>query len=117
MVDAHIRGPRPARWLSSYRVVWDGENRPLIDHRRYPLSRVVLVCGACAWARDYDPERVIEGLRTLRWGTASTVIKDVAGRVRAPCPHCRKTEWTTILAWPPGIDPAEIKRAANRYRN
>jgi hypothetical protein len=107
----------PARLASDFHLIDGSANLPLQDHRLHPLSQVLLVCGACAWARGYSPDRIIDRLRELRAGGYKTPIKAVAGHVRWACPACGRRQWATVLAYPVGIDPAEVRRMANVYRN
>lgn len=87
------------------------------DYPRYPGARLLLSCRLCGWSKDYSPERVIDRLRELRAGGRSTSIEEIAQRVERTCPDCGRVHWAADFAWPPGMNEAEIKRIANRYRN
>jgi hypothetical protein len=100
-----------------FRIVNGSGETALLDHRRYPLCRVLLSCGACGWARGYKPERILDRLRVLRAGTVRTPVQDVARRVQWPCPGCGRLHWSTVLAWPADVSENDIKRMASAYRN
>jgi hypothetical protein len=102
---------------AEFKIIPGSGDARLEDHRRYPLCHVMLSCGACAWARGYDPERIIDRLRTLRAGGHRTPVKDIARRVAWPCPACRRLHWAAELAWPPGVTDSQVRRRANLYRN
>jgi hypothetical protein len=87
------------------------------DHRRYPLSRVLVTCSLCGWNKSYNPERLIDRLRQLRAGGHDTPVGLVARRIAWPCPMCGRVKWRADLAWPPGVDPREIKKRAAAVRN
>lgn len=90
---------------------------PLEDYRRYPGCRVLLSCGACGYAKDYNPERIVMRLRELRVGGWKTPIVGIAAQMRRPCPACRKMQWTTRLAYPADMTEAEARRLMARMRN
>ena len=73
---------------------------PLDVHRQHPGARLQLVCGACAWTRSYDAQRIVEGLKTKRLGDAQTAVSAVASLVHWPCPRCRRMRWGSRLAVP-----------------
>jgi hypothetical protein len=89
----------------------------LIDHRRYPGSRVYLTCALCGWTKGYSAQRIIDRLRALRGGGHDTAVGVVAKRVAWPCPGCGRVKWRSDLAWPPGMQESEIRRLANQYRS
>jgi hypothetical protein len=76
------------------------DDAPLAAYARHPGARLQLVCGACAWSRSYDPERIIERLIARRAGDARTAVGEVARQVQWPCPRCRRMRWGTRLATP-----------------
>ncbi len=90
---------------------------PLEDYRRYPGCRVLLTCGACDYAKDYNPERIVMRLRELRVGGYKTPIVRIAAQMRRPCPTCRKMKWSSRLAYPDTMTEAEARRLMNRMRN
>ncbi len=73
---------------------------PLAAWRAHPGSRLGLVCGACAWSRTYDPERIVRRLAERRAGGPATPVSAVAGHVRWPCPACRRMRWKSVLVGP-----------------
>lgn len=87
------------------------------DFRRYPACRLLIACAACSWSRVYDPERIIERLRQLKVGGASTRLTDVARRVQWTCPACGRLRWRAQFAWPAGFGPRDAQRLAARARN
>jgi hypothetical protein len=87
------------------------------DYRRYPGCRLLLACGACAWSKSYNPERLIDRLRELKAGGHATRLADVARRVAWNCPACGRMRWRAQFAWPRELAPGEARRLANRYRN
>jgi hypothetical protein len=87
------------------------------DHQRYPGCRLVLACAACSWSKSYNPERVIDRLRSLKAGGHATRLEDVARRVAWNCPACSRMRWRAELAWPPELSPREFRRLTNRQRN
>lgn len=87
------------------------------DFRRYPGCRLLIACSACSWSKAYDPERVIDRLRALKAGGHATRVADVARRVQWTCPACGRLSWRAQFAWPPGLEPRDIRRLADRYRN
>lgn len=89
----------------------------LEDARRYPGCVLMLGCAGCGWARGYDVGKVINRLYELRDGGFTTLVADVAGSVKRPCPTCKARNWVTKLAYPAHIDARETKRLAGRYRN
>jgi len=70
---------------------------PIAASRHHPGARLQLSCGACGWAKDYDPERIAARLAALKRGGASTPISAVAQSVQWPCPACRRMRWRTAL--------------------
>ena len=80
-------------------------------------ARVRLACTLCGWCKGYNPERIIDRLRQLKAGGHATPVAEIARRVGWTCPGCGRARWRTDFAWPPGLDEAEIKRLAGRYRN
>ena len=87
------------------------------DYPRYPGARLLLSCALCGWSKDYNPERIIDRLRQLKTGGHTTLVRQIASRVGWNCPGCGRVNWRTDFAWPPGMDDAEIRRIAARYRN
>lgn len=108
-----MRGGKP----SMKRAIPLSDGASIGDFQRYPGCRLIITCAACGWSRSYDPERVIGRLHTLNAGGYATRLGDVARRVQWNCPACRRMRWRAGLAWPDGLDPAEARRLANRYRN
>ena len=108
---------RPPRTLKDFVPVGVTADVRLEDHRRYPLCRVVLFCGACGWARDYDPERIIDRLRALRAGGYSTPVAQVARQVGWTCPGCGRAQWGTKLAYWKHTDPNAIQRMTRLARS
>lgn len=94
-----------------------GENASLGDFRKYPGCLLLLSCSACAWAKMYRPERIIDRLRERRAGGHATPVRDAARHVQIVCPGCRGASWGTQLVYPPDLDAREAKRLANLYRN
>jgi hypothetical protein len=99
------------------RPIADTASAALGDHRRYPGCRVLVVCTGCEWAKDYNPERVIDRLNALKAGGHRTVLTEVARRVSRRCPRCHEVGWRAQFAWPANLSEREIKRLANLYRN
>ena len=99
------------------RVIATDANTVLGDHRRYPGCRIYLMCSACSWSKSYSPERVIRRLQELKSGGYTTQLVAVARRVGWNCPACSRMRWRALFAWPPGLDPAEVRRLASQYRN
>jgi hypothetical protein len=93
------------------------ESATLGDYRRYPGCRVLVVCTGCAWAKDYNPDRVIDRLHALKAGGHPTPLTEVARRVSRRCPRCHEVGWRAQFARPANLDEREIKRLANLYRN
>jgi hypothetical protein len=93
------------------------ETTAMGDFRRYPACRLLLTCAYCAWSKSYDPERVIRRLQELKAGGHATQISQVARRVAWPCPGCGRMGWRAQFAWPVDLDPLEVKRLTNLYRN
>jgi hypothetical protein len=62
---------------------------PLAAWQAHPGAQLRLFCGACGWARTYDPERVARRLAERR-----------AGHIRKPCPGCERSRWRTVLVGP-----------------
>jgi hypothetical protein len=58
-------------------------------------ARVKLYCGACAWSKTYDPERLVERLEAKGVGNGFTAIMHVARHVAWPCPACGRTRWAS----------------------
>lgn len=87
------------------------------DFRRYPGCRLMLGCQACGYAKDYNPERVIDRLREMKSGGYATRLEDVAKRVVRTCPKCSKSKWRAQFAWPAGMTEGEARRLRNLYRN
>jgi len=108
---------RSPRTLKDFVAVNGPTDSPLEDHRRYPLCRLVLFCGACGWARDYSPERIIDRLRALRAGGYKTQVSAVARRVGWTCPGCGRVQWGAKLAYGKDVDPKDIERAARQMRS
>ena len=90
---------------------------PLEDFRRYPGCRLELICFGCAWAKSYDPERIIDRLRELHAGGWKTPISAVAQKVKRPCPKCGQTSWTTRLAYPSHMTEREAVARMRMVRN
>ena len=109
--------PRAPKTLRDFVAVGAGSDAPLEDHRRYPLCRVLLFCGLCGWARDYNPERIIERLRALRAGGYKTPVSHVARRVGWTCPGCGRCSWGSKLAYAKDVSPSEIQRAMRVIRS
>lgn len=93
------------------------ETTRMEEHRRYPGCRLRLTCALCGWSKDYRPDRIIDRLNALRVSGHSTTLRQVAARVGWNCPACGHVKWRAQFAWPAGMDPREIKRLANLYRN
>jgi hypothetical protein len=116
------RAPRPAPRKASKSTrdfvgLNAGSDTALEDHRRYPLCRVLLFCGLCGWARDYNPERIIARLRALRAGGYKTPVSHVARRVGWTCPGCGRCSWGSKLAYGKDVSPSEIQRAVRAIRS
>lgn len=94
-----------------------GERATVGDYPHYPGARLLLSCGFCGWAKDYNPERVIDRLRELKAGGHTTPVGEIARRVGWDCPGCGRAKWYADFAWPPHMSEGEIKRIAARYRN
>ncbi|MDP3747783.1 MAG: hypothetical protein Q8Q88_12130 [Phenylobacterium sp.] len=82
----------------------------LEDARRYPGCVLMLGCAVCSWARGYEVGEA--RLYELRDGGFTTLVSDVAGSVKRPCPKCKGKDWVTQLAYPGHIDARETKRLA-----
>lgn len=89
----------------------------LEDHRRYPGCEVMLACEACGYSRTYQVAKVALRLLELRAGNTGTPVSAVARHVRRRCPRCSEVRWRSQFAYPDGMDPREVKRLTNRYRN
>ena len=87
------------------------------DFQRYPGCRFTITCSLCGWAKAYNPERVLARLRELRAGGHATPLSKVGARVAWPCPACGRVKWRAGFAWPAGVQPDEVRRLGNRYRN
>jgi len=116
MARAATPPARPAP-RSDMRLVPADGTTAIGDFRRYPGCRLVLVCGACAWCKSYNPERVIDRLRALNAGGYATTLAAVAKRVGWNCPACARMSWLAQFGWPPGVDEREVRRLSNLYRN
>ena len=109
--------PRKFGTLRDWSRIEGSADLPLEGHLRYPACRVLLVCGPCGWARPYDPVRIIDRLRSLRFGGLKTRVGAVARHVGWNCPACGRVQWRALLAYPPGLDSAELKRMTSRLRS
>ncbi len=87
------------------------------DHRRFPLCRVVVACVLCGWSKGYSPERMIARLHELKAGGHPTPMADIARRIGWTCPGCGRVKWRAMLAWPPGVDEAEVQRLTRQLRS
>jgi len=108
---------RPPATMADFDHIPGSPDLRLEDHRRYPLSRVVLYCCDCGWARDYNPDAVAGRLLELRLGGYKAKTSEVARKVAWPCPACRRMHWASTLGWPKGTDQREVTRAARAIRS
>jgi hypothetical protein len=108
---------RPVRNRTEFEILAHDRSATMADHRRHPLCRLLLWCALCGWARDYNPERIIQGLRAKGHGGYPTPVGRVASLVQWPCPGCGRVKWASQLAYPNTIDAREIARAARDIRS
>ena len=87
------------------------------DFQRYPGCRLTITCSLCGWVKAYNPERVLGRLRELKAGGHATPLGKVGARVLWPCPGCGRVKWRARLGWPAGLQPDEVRRLTNLYRN
>ena len=114
---ANARARKAPKSVRDFIPVGVGSDTPLEDHRRYPLCRVMLFCGLCGWARDYNPERIVERLRALKTGGYRTPVALVARRVGWNCPGCGRCSWGTKLAYWKETDPKAVQRMTRLSRS
>ena len=117
MTPSPRKRARTPKTLKDFVAVNGPADALLEDHRRYPLCRMVLYCGACGWARDYDPERIVDRLRALRIGGYKTPAPAVARWVGWTCPGCGRSQWAAKLAYSRNTDPRDIERMARLMRS
>jgi len=111
------RSIRTWRVATDFRQIDGSARKPLEDHQRYPLCRVLLYCAACGWARDYSPERIVIRLQALHQPGYRTLVGEVAGRVSWTCPACGRMRWVSLLAYRPDTSAAEVERAMRELRS
>lgn len=109
--------PGKPRTMADFEHIHGAAALKLEDHRKWPLSRVLLYCTACGWARDYNPDAIAIRLGELKAGGYQSLIGDVARKVAWPCPACRRMNWVAALAYPKATDPREVARMARAIRS
>lgn len=94
-----------------------GPEASIGDFKRYPGCRLAITCSLCGWVKAFDPERIIHRLRELKVGGHATPLPKIGARVQWPCPACGRVKWRAGFAWPAGLQPDEVRRLTNLYRN
>src|SRR5581483_1923210 len=94
-----------------------GSEAVLADHRRYPGARLYAICTLCGWSKGYRPARVAERLKQMNAGGGQVPLDRIARHIAWPCPGCGRVKWRTALAYPPELDPREIRRLERQLRD
>ncbi len=94
-----------------------GDDATLAEHRRRPGARLYAICTLCGWNKGYAPAKVARRLAAMKAGGEAAPLDRIARHIGWPCPGCGRVKWRTALAYPPELDPREIRRLERRLRD